>query len=71
MKTTASSTPLLFALATLFGASCALAATPVSASAKAGLAWPNGDTVSMPQYAGSGKVSWCVLLRILLFVLVC
>ncbi|KDQ55080.1 glycoside hydrolase family 128 protein [Jaapia argillacea MUCL 33604] len=31
---------------------------PVSASAKAGLAWPNGDYDDMGQYLSTGKVSW-------------
>lgn len=56
----AQKTALSFALGALLSASCAFAAAAVSPQAKAGLAWPNGDTVSMPQFAGSGKVSWCV-----------
>ncbi|KAF6763384.1 glycosyl hydrolase catalytic core-domain-containing protein [Ephemerocybe angulata] len=44
------------ALLTLLGASTTFAA--VTQTSKAGLAWPNGDTVSMGQFAGTGKVSW-------------
>ncbi|KAJ2926631.1 hypothetical protein H1R20_g10461, partial [Candolleomyces eurysporus] len=49
-------TSLVLLYPILLGLQGALAA--VGPTTKAGLAWPNGDTVSMGQFAASGKVSW-------------
>jgi hypothetical protein len=32
----------------------------VTNTSKAGLAWPNGNSVNIEQYTSTGKVSWCV-----------
>ena len=33
----------------------------VTNTSKAGLAWPNGNSVNIEQYTSTGKVSWCVI----------
>jgi len=35
----------------------------VANTSKAGLAWPNGNTVNISQYEG-GKISWYVILNV-------
>ncbi|KAI5124223.1 hypothetical protein M0805_005073 [Coniferiporia weirii] len=51
-------TPLLFISAAGAAASQVLRQRAVNASAKAGLAWPNGNSVDYRQYTVTGKVSW-------------
>ena len=38
----------------------------VTNTSKAGLAWPNANTVDFKQFQTTGKVSWCVNIRMIL-----